>query len=424
MAETGTTLHRPPVTPVAIGAWAGAHRGRDFRPTRLTPCHAWAEDQGASFVESGAWLRAQWFPRTDDADWQQSVSREVLAVRNGVGLSDVSTLGKIELVGPDGDKFLDFLYINTFSTLPVGRVRYGVMLREDGFVLDDGTVARLAPDRWLLTTTTANAARVLAHMEFAHQVLRPELEVAFVSVTDAWAQLAVAGPAARGVLQTLLGPAQELGDPAFPYMACGEFLVGEMPARVFRISYSGELAYEIAAPADAGDALIRRIMAAGAAERILPYGLEALGVLRIEKGHPAGGELNGQTTARDLGLGRMLSARKDFIGRALAQRPALLDPQRPTLVGLRPVDRQTRLRAGAHLLPCGAPTTIEHDQGWITSAALSPTLDYPIALALLANGSTRHGEIVRVWDPVRDGDAEAEVVAPCFIDPQGARLRG
>lgn len=424
MAETGTTLHRPPVTPVAIGALAGAHRGKDFRPTRLTPGHDWAEAQGTSFVESGPWLRAQWFPRPGEADWQQSVSREVLAVRNGVGVSDVSTLGKIELVGPDGGAFLDFLYINTLSTLPVGRVRYGVMLREDGFVLDDGTVARLEPERWVITTTTANAPRVLAHMEFAHQVLRPELRIAFVSVTDRWAQHAIAGPRAREVVQALLGPAQDVSGAAFPYMACGCFAVDGIPVRLFRISFSGERAYEIGAPASAGEALINRIMQAGAAYGIVPYGLEALGVLRIEKGHPAGGELNGQTTVRDLGLGRMMSVRKDFIGRAMAQRPALLDPQRLTLVGLRPVDGQTRLRAGAHLLPRGVPAGIEHDQGFVTSAAFSPTLGHWIALALLANGPARHGERLRAYDPVRDGDAEVEVVAPCFIDPEGARLRG
>jgi heterotetrameric sarcosine oxidase alpha subunit len=414
MAETGTTLHRPPVTPVAIGALAGSHRGRDFRPTRLTPGHAWAAGQGTTFVESGPWLRAQWFARAGETDWQQTVNREVLAVRQAVGVSDVSTLGKIELVGPDGGALLDFLYINTFSTLPVGRTRYGVMLREDGFVLDDGTVARLEPERWLITTTTANAPRVLAHMEFVHQVLRPKLRVAFVSVTDRWAQYAVAGPRAREVVQALLG--QDLPDAAFPYMACGTF--GDL--RLFRVSFSGELAYEIAVPAGRGEALLRRIVAAGA----VPYGLEALSVLRIEKGHPAGGELNGQTTARDLGLGRMMSTRKDFIGRAMAQRPALRDPQRPTLVGLRPANRQARLRAGAHLLPRDAPAEIAHDQGWITSAAFSPTLGHWIALALLANGPARHGEVVRAYDPVRGGDAEVEVVAPCFIDPEGARLRG
>ena len=418
MGETGTTLHRPPYTPVAIGALAGAHRGRTFRPTRRTPGHDWAAAAGASFIESGPWLRAQWFACAGETDWQETVNREVLAVRNGVGVSDVSTLGKIELVGPDAGTLLDFLYINMLSSLPVGRVRYGVMLREDGFVFDDGTVTRLEPERFVITTTTANAPLVLAHMEFVHQVLRPELRVAFVSVTDRWAQYAIAGPRARAVVAGVLE--QDVPDAAFPHMACATF--GTM--RLFRISFSGEMAYEIGAPAGAGEALIRRIMQVGAAHGIVPYGLEALGVLRIEKGHPAGGELNGQTTAHDLGLARLLSRRKDFIGRAMAQRPALCDPARPTLVGLRPTHPRTRLHAGAHLRPRGVPAVIAHDQGWISSVAFSPSGGHWIALALLANGAARHGEVILVTDPLRSGDAEVEVVAPCFIDPEGGRLRG
>jgi len=423
MAETGTTMFRPPYTPVAIGAFAGHHRGKDFRPYRLTPGHAWAEERGAVWIETGAWLRAQWFPIAGETDWMQSVNREVNAVRGGVGVCDVSTLGKIEIVGPDAGAFLDFLYINMFSTLPVGRVRYGTMLREDGFVFDDGTTARLESDRWVMTTTTANAPRVLQHMEFVHQVLHPEWRVAFVSVTDRWAQFAVAGPKSREVIAALVD--RDVSDAAFPFMACGTVSVlGGIEARLFRISFSGERAYEIGVPASHGDTLARRIMEVGAQLGIVPYGLEALGVMRIEKGHPAGGELNGQTTARDLGMAKMFSTKKDFVGRALAQRPALMDPQRPTLVGLRPVDRAARLRAGAHLLPVGAAAEIANDQGWVTSVAFSPSLDHWIGLAMLANGPARHREIVRAYDPVRNGDAAVEIVAPCFVDPEGARLRG
>ena len=423
MADTGTTMFRPPYTPVAIGALAGHHRGQDFRPIRRTPGHPWAHEQGANFIETGPWLRAQWFPRDGETDWLRSVTREVDAVRGGVGLCDVSTLGKIEIVGPDVGAFLDLLYINTFSTLPVGRTRYGVMLREDGFVFDDGTVARLEADRWVMTTTTANAPRVLQHLEFVHQVLRPDLRVAFVSVTDQWAQFAVAGPRSREVVAAVLDASPDISDAAFPFMAAGAFSVlGGVAARLFRISFSGERAYEIGVPSAHGDALARAIMATPFG--IVPYGLEALGVMRIEKGHPAGGELNGQTTARDLGMGRMMSTRKDFIGRALAGRPALLDPQRPTLVGLRPVDRGARLRAGAHLLPPDAANVVEHDQGWVTSVAYSPSLGHWMGLAMLANGPARHGERVRAYDPVREGDVTVEVVPPCFIDPEGARLRG
>ena len=291
---------------MAIGALAGHDRGRDFRPTRLTPAHDWAAAQGAVFTEAGAWLRASHFARAGDTDWQQAASREALAVRNAVGVCDVSTLGKIELVGPDCGALLDRLYINTFSTLPVGRARYGVMLREDGMVFDDGTVARLEPDRFVITTTTANAGPVLAHMEFCHQVLWPALDVHFVSVTDRWAQFSVAGPRAREVLAAALDPGFDLSNAAFPYMAAGTAsMLGGVCARLFRISFSGELAYEIAVPARHGEAAIRALLQVGEPFGILPYGTEALSCLRIEKGHPAGGELNGQTTARDLGLERL-----------------------------------------------------------------------------------------------------------------------
>jgi sarcosine oxidase subunit alpha len=421
MAETGTTMFRPPYTPVALGALAGHHRGRDYRPVRLTPSHLWASEQGAVWIETGAWLRAQWFPKPGESDWLQSVNREVQAVRTNVGMCDVSTLGKIEIVGPDAGALLDLLYTGTFSTLPVGRMRYGVMLREDGFVFDDGTTARLVQDRFVMTTTTANAPRVLQHMEYVHQVLRPHWRVAFVSVTDRWAQFAVAGPRSRAIIASVLDPDSDVSDAAFPFMAAGSFTsLGGVQTRLFRVSFCGERAYEIAVPAGSGDALVRQLAAAGA----VPYGLEALGVMRIEKGHPAGGELNGQTTARDLGMGKLLSTKKDYIGRALAQRPALLDPQRPTLVGLRPVDRAARLRAGAHLLPLGASADIANDQGWVTSSAFSPSLGHWIALAMLANGPARHGDRVRAYDPVRAGDVVVEVVAPCFIDPGGERLRG
>ena len=422
--QTGTTRLRPPYTPVAIGALAGHDRGRDFRPTRLTPAHGWAAAQGAVFTEAGAWLRASHFARAGDADWQQAASREALAVRNAVGVCDVSTLGKIEMVGPDCGRLLDRLYINTFSSLPVGRARYGLMLREDGLVLDDGTVARLEPDRFIITTTTANAGPVLAHMEFCHQVLWPELDVHFVSVTDRWAQFSLAGPRARDVLAAALDPGCDLSNEAFPYMEAGTAsMLGGVGVRLFRISFSGELAYEIAVPAASGEAAIRALIQAGEKFGILPYGTEALGCLRIEKGHPAGGELNGQTTAGDLGLARMMSKRKDFIGRALTQRPALLAPDRPSLVGLRPVDRTSRLRSGAHFIAPGAAATIANDQGWMSSVTYSPTLGHWIGLGFLAGGMARLGEPIRACDPLRAETVELTVVAPCHIDPEGARLR-
>jgi sarcosine oxidase subunit alpha len=423
MTQVGTTTARPPYAPVAIGALAGAHRGQDFRPTRLTPSHHWAEQQGATFVDAGPWRRAQWFAKPDETLWLSTVTREVMAVRSAVGVCDVSTLGKIDVQGTDAGTFLDRLYINTFSNLPIGKVRYGVMLREDGIAMDDGTCARFAPDHYVMSTTTANAAKVMQHVEHARQVLWPGLDVQTVSVTEQWAQFSIAGPRCRDLLVRLLGNDIDITDAAFPYLACAEFIWRERPARLFRVSFSGELAYELAVPARFGDETIRAIMDAGREYGIVPYGTEALGVMRIEKGHVAGNELNGTTTAQDLGLGRMMG-KKDFIGKVLARRPGLVDPDRPALVGLKPLDRRQRLRNGAHLLARGAPITLENDQGYITSSAFSPTRGHWIALALLARGPERLGEIIRVVDPLRASDFEAEICSPVFYDPEGVRLRG
>jgi sarcosine oxidase subunit alpha len=420
--ETGTTRFRPPYTPIAIGALAGPHRGKHFKPTRITPTHDWAAAQGAVFTETGLWLRAQYFPKPGE-DWLAATSREVTAVRAAAGICDVTTLGKIDIQGPDAAKFLDHIYANTFSTLPIGRARYGLMLREDGFVMDDGTVARLADTHFVMTTTTANAGKVFQHLEFCHQWLWPELDVAFISVTDQWAQLAVAGPRSRDIIAKLIDAPFDISNAAFPYMSAATLTIcNGTPARLFRLSFSGELAYEIAVPAAYGHALANALMEAGAAYGVTPYGTEALGVMRIEKGHPAGNELNGQTTAPDLGLAKLLSKKKDYIGRALAARPLLTDPARQTLIGLKPVNKADRLRAGSHLLPPGEPATAANDQGHITSAAYSPTLGHWIALALLTNGPARIGEQIRVFDPVRNGDMLAEIVNPVFVDPEGSRL--
>jgi glycine cleavage system aminomethyltransferase T/NADPH-dependent 2,4-dienoyl-CoA reductase/sulfur reductase-like enzyme len=425
VTETGTTRFRPPYTPVAIGALAGPYRGAHFKPKRLTPTHDWAKAQGAVFIEAGMWLRAQYFPKNGEKDWLQTVAREVSAVRNHVGICDVTTLGKIDIQGPDAAKFLECVYTNSWRNLPVGRARYGLMLREDGFVMDDGTCARLAGQHFVMTTTTANAAKVMQHLEFCHQWLWPELKLSFCSVTDQWAQLAVAGPKSRHTLRIVVDPAYDISNEALPYMGVKEVTVcGGIAARLFRLSFSGELAYEIAVPARYGNALAERLMQAGERYGIIPYGTEALGVMRIEKGHPAGNELNGQTTAHDLGLGKLLSKKKDFIGRVMALRPALTDPQRPTLIGLKPVNAGDRLRAGSHLLPQGVAALAKHDQGYVTSVAYSPSAGHWIGLALLQNGPARLGEVIRVYDPVRNGDFLAEVVNPVFYDPEGARLHG
>jgi len=422
--ETGTTVFRPPHTPVSFGALAGHRRGKEFRPVRLTPTHDWAKQRGAVFTEAGLWLRAQYFRRPGETDWQQSVAREVTTVRSAAGVCDVSTLGKIEIEGPDAATFLDRVYVNTLSTLAVGKVRYAVMLREDGFVLDDGTVCRLGPAHFVATTTTAHAAKVLEHLDFCHQVLWPELDLSIVPVTEQWAQLSIAGPRSREVLQGLIDPGDDISDAALPYMGFAEVGVGGARCRLFRVSFSGERAYEIAAPAAYGDALMSAVMTAGAGVGITPYGTEALGVMRIEKGHASGPEIDGRITLGDLGLSKMAARNKDFIGRVMAGRPALTDAERPVLVGLIPAEHAETLSAGAHLIGPGKPTAAAHDEGHVTSVATSPTLGHDVGLAFLRRGSERVDERIRAVDPVRGRDVECLVVSPVFIDPEGRRLRG
>ena len=423
--ETGTTVFRPPWTPVAIAAFAGRSRGRDFRPVRLTPSHRWAEEQGAVFVETGSWLRAQWFPRPGEHGWRQSVDREVRTTRNTAGFCDVTTLGKIDIKGTDAGTFLDRVYTGTFSTLPIGRVRYGLMLREDGIAYDDGTTARLGESHYLMTTTTANAVLVFRQLEFARQCLWPDLDVHLVSVTDGWAQFSVAGPHSRDLLRTIIDPQHDISNAAFPFMACSELTVcGGCAARLFRISFSGELAYELAVPARFGDSMIRRIAQSGLAFDAVPYGTEALGVMRIEKGHASGNELDGQTTALNLGLSAMVSTKKDFIGVTLAKRPELNRKDAVRLMGFIPVDRAAPLAAGAHFLARDADPTTENDQGWMSSAAHSPILGHDIGIGFIERGHERVGEIVRAWDAVRGRDTDVEIVSPHFLDPKGDRLRG
>ncbi|MGH8319050.1 MAG: sarcosine oxidase subunit alpha family protein [Steroidobacteraceae bacterium] len=424
-ADLGTIASRPPYTPVAIAALAGAHRGPEFRPLRLTPSHRWAESRGATFVDLGEWRRAKAFPLDGDRDWKRTLVREVLGVRGGVGVCDVSTLGKIDVQGTDAGAFLDRVYANLISSLPMSKTRYGIMLREDGIVFDDGTVARFAPSHFVLSTTSAHAAKVLEHLEHARQVLWPGLDVQLAPVTEQWAQFAVAGPRSRALLERLLGGAVDVSNAAFPYLACAQFYWQGRPARLFRISFSGELAYELAVPARCGDPTMRAIIAAGESLGVVPYGMETLGAMRIEKGHVAGAELNGTTTAHDLGLGRMMSAQKDYIGRVLAGRPGLTAPDRPALIGVKPSRLDAKLTAGAHFLRIGAQPSLANDEGFVSSVAFSPTLGHWIGLGFLSGGQKRIGERVRAHDPLSGGevDIEVEVTNPVFYDPDGKRLR-
>jgi sarcosine oxidase subunit alpha len=421
--ETGTTIYRPPYTPVALGALAGRSRGKEFKPFRLTPSHHWAKEQGAIFVEVGNWLRTQWVPKAGETEWRQSVDREVLATRKSVGICDVTTLGKIDIQGTDAGAFLDRVYANTFSTLPVGKCRYGLMLREDGIVFDDGTTARMGEHEYVMTTTTANAITVFRHLEFCRQCLWPDMDVQLISTTEAWAQFSVAGPNARRLLEKIVD--QDISDVAFPYMGAGKVTVcSGLRARLFRISFSGELAYEIAVPTRYGDALLRAMLARGAEFDPVVYGTEALGVMRIEKGHVAGGELNGQSTALNMGLGKMVSKKKDSIGMVLSQREGLTEGNGYRLVGVRPVDPAGKLTAGSHFLEIGAEPIAANDGGWLTSKVYSPHLGSDIALGYLKGGDHKIGTRMRAANLVARTETEVEIVSPHFLDPDGERLRG
>mgnify|MGYP000548429428 CR=1 FL=1 len=420
--ETGATIFRPPYTGVSLSVLGGGDTGPDFRPRRLTPTHSWAEAQGAVFTEVGQWMRAQYFPRPGETHWRQTVDREVLATRAGVGLCDVTTLGKVDVQGADAGEFLNRIYCNAMASLKVGMVRYGLMLREDGHAYDDGTCARLAEDHYVVTTTTGQAGPVYRHMEFARQCLWPELDVQLISTTDAWAQVSVAGPNARKLLQRVVD-GFDLSNEAFPFMACAELTVcGGLRARLFRISFSGELAYEIAVPARYGAALMARMIELGEDLGATAYGTEALGVLRIEKGHAAGNELNGQTTAQMLGLGRMVSAKKDSIGAVMSRREGLVSDSR-VLVGFQPLDPADPVVAGAHLFDEAAEHKTENDQGWITSACYSPHLKSAIGLGFLAQGAERMGEVIVAANPLQGQSVRMRVVSPHFVDPEGGRLR-
>ncbi len=420
--EVGTTIFRPPYTPTAMGVFGGRARGQAFHPTRLTPSHVWAEEQGAVFVEVGNWMRAQWFPQAGETTWRQSVDREVLATRRSVGVCDVTTLGKIDVQGADAAAFLNKVYCNGFSKLAVGKTRYGLMLREDGIAMDDGTAARMAEDHFVVTTTTANALSVYRHMEFVRQCLFPDMDVQLISTTEAWAQYAVAGPNSRKLLEQIVD--QDISNDAFPFMACSNITIcGGLRARLFRISFSGELAYEIAVPSAYGDALIRKIMEVGVPYDVTPYGTEALGVMRIEKGHAAGNELNGTTTAQNLGMGRMVSKAKDSIGTELSKREGLNRPDDLRQVGIKPVNPTDSVPAGAHLMNTHGPIDAAHDQGYVTSACYSPNLGHAIALGFLKDGANRLGEHMRLVSPLTGVDVEVEIVSAHFIDPEGERLR-
>ncbi|WP_415234328.1 sarcosine oxidase subunit alpha family protein [Pseudorhodobacter sp.] len=416
IAQTGVTTFRPPFSPVSIAAMGAGGRAHGFAPQRFMTSHVASLERGAPMIEAGMWYRPSYFPRVGETTWREACDREVTMVRSLVGVCDVSTLGKIDIQGADAARFLDLVYTNVFSTLPIGRVRYGLMLRADGHVLDDGTTARLGENHYLMTTTTAAAGLVMRHLEFVAQAYCADLDVRFVSVTENWAQFAVAGPQAKALLQTLVKV-------DLPFMGCAAVSLGSVAARLFRISFSGEQGYEIAVPARYGEAVFRDLLARAETLGGGAYGMEALNVLRLEKGFITHSEIHGRTTAFDIGMAKMISAKKDCIGKGAAARPGLIGPQRDQLVGLRPAT-DAPISAGAHLFNPGEAVTGARDQGYVTSVGYSPTLGGYLGLAFLSNGRARHGEMVRLVDHLRGIDVLCEVCDPVFHDKEGAKLRG
>ena len=416
VGEVGLAKARPFATSVPFAALAGAEVREHYKPKRRVPLDAWHRSAGATFVSLGVWLRPLVY--SHESGWTP-VLEEARAVRAAAGITDVSTLGKIDVQGPDAARFLDFIYANKFSTLPIGRARYGIMLREDGMVFDDGTTSRLGPQHFIVTTTTANATTVLEHMEFHLHAVCPRFEVLLTDVGDQWAQFAVAGPRAREVVARVCEDV-DLSNEAFPFMAAGPATIAGIPGRVFRISFSGELAYELAVPASHAFGVWLALLEAGAPFGLKPYGLDALNTLRIEKGHVTGAELNGNTSAADLGFERMLKKNGDFIGRTLGLRPELSAPDRLQLVGVRPLDRAHRLRNGLQLVTAGASGT---SLGYVTSSTPTVAGEGWVGLALLAGGRQRLGERLLGISPLHDESTEVEIVSPHHLDPENVRVR-
>ncbi|MFS4583648.1 2Fe-2S iron-sulfur cluster-binding protein [Phaeobacter sp. C3_T13_0] len=422
--EIGHTTFRPPYSPVSIGALVGAETGQNMVPARRTPFHRAFETVDCVFQTSGDWLYSRYFasPGENMAD---AVAREVIAVRSSLGCVDMSTLGKFEVRGADALTFLSRVYCNGIAAIKPGRLRYGLMLREDGIVFDDGTISCIAPDHFLVTATTANAGSVWRHLRKLVQVDWPELNVHLTDVSAQWASLAIAGPRARDLLNAL-SPDFETSSQAFPFASVRESMLGgDLPLRAFSVSFSGELSYELNVPAGFAETLFARVMTEGAKWSITPYGLEALDVLRIEKGHLSiGTEIDGRRTPDDLGLGRMVSKKKDFLGKALLARAALQAPDRPQLVGLKPIELGAVIPPGGHLTAKALTGRVQTILGFLTAAVNSPTLGHNIALAYLDSGHTRYGERLWVTSPVAGVSTEVEVTSPHFYDPDGERLHG
>ena len=419
--EAGHTTFRPPYTPVSLGVLGGPEIGEHFMPLRRTAMDSWHDEHESAWIDAGIWRRPRYYPKSRESMFD-SFMRETRATRASVGVCDVTTLGKIDLQGPDTTDFLELIYTNHWRKLAIGKVRYGLMLREDGLIYDDGTTSRLGEQHYLMTTQTANAVLVMTNLEYYLQVVWPRLRVQVTSVTEQWSAMAVAGPNARNVLQKLIDI--DLSNAAFPFMAAGECVAAGVPrCRLFRISFSGELAYELNVPCDYGRHVWEQVMAAGEEFGVVPYGTETLGNLRIEKGHVAGPELDGRTTAEDLGLGKLMSQRKEFIGKRLAYRTCLTADDREKFAGFVPIDGKTSMKQGAQIIAEPGQRPPIEMIGHITSTGYCAELDHPIALGLIRGGlEAWDGKTVYMSFPLRNLTVPIRVVSPVFVDPQGERV--
>jgi len=420
--DVGTTTFRPPFTPLSFGAMGGRDRGDFMDPARRTPMHQWHVDQGAVFEDVGQWKRPFYFPQQGE-DKHAAVARECLAARNALGVLDATTLGKIDLQGPDTAEFLNRVYTNAWSKLEIGRCRYGIMLDENGMVMDDGVTSRLGEHHYLMTTTTGNAARVLTWLENWLQTEWPELRVYANSVTEQYATASICGPQARALMSELT-EGIDLSPEAFPFMSWKAGTVAGIPARVFRISFTGELSYEINVPASYGMALWSALMTAGAKHGITPYGTETMHVLRAEKGYIiVGQDTDGTVTPGDLGMDWIVSTKKDFLGRRSFSRPDTARGDRKQLVGLLTEDPNAVLPEGGQIVAELKPKPPMDMIGHVTSSYASAVLGRSIALALIRGGRDRMGEQVHV-PSLGGGALTATITDTVFYDKDGERLHG
>jgi sarcosine oxidase subunit alpha len=419
--EVGTTKFRPPFTPVTLGAIVAGRTGERYRPLRRMPAHQFHEAKGALFEEYGGWLRPVAYPKSGE-HVEAAAEREAAHTRAHVSLFEGSPLGKIEVYGPDAAAFLDLMYVGTMSTLAVGSARYGILLNENGVVVDDGIVARLGPDHFWVNTTSSGAERAVLAFEEWLQCEFVNLRVLVQPVISQWGNVTVAGPKAWKLLQ-IAGFVGDLAPWSMKHMTMREVDYGGTRMRVMRASFSGELGYEINVPALYTQSLIERLWRVGHAFglNVGLYGVEALMLMRLEKGFMhVGADTDGTTLPQDVGMARGLDKKSaNFVGRRSIVREAGKDPNRMQLVGLMPLDRRTRLPVGAHIAAHRPPASIE---GFVTSSGYSPALRHPIALAMLKCGSRRLGERLGIYH--LGEEIEAEVVKTPFLDPAGDRLNG